>query len=234
MKDEVYGAELDVEKRMQLSFLIDWAERYIVDAQRMDWERFREAVDQCNSAQELKEIIGRDYIGVNQAPEDQVQREQILQRVRQIIEDAGFSLKMMPCISIGHRGVDVDGASIGWYVLASDVPGDRKYTPQMCMELDGEGYIQHMEYMIEGSHHMAYASKEETAQSKIIGERVSRFLTSYVCPGADVQTTLVEWGDEGEEKTPYWIVDCRIPHGDVWYEVVIREKTMRVYSIVSH
>ena len=73
--EETYGAELLPEEQMQLSFLIDWADRYVESEQ---WAQFAEDFGQCQDAQKLSELLNTDYMGINQAEEGLMQREEKL------------------------------------------------------------------------------------------------------------------------------------------------------------
>ena len=88
--EETYGAELLPEEQMQLSFLIDWADRYVESEQ---WAQFAEDFGQCQDAQKLSELLNTDYMGINQAEEGLMQREEARQRSIEIVQAAGFDLE---------------------------------------------------------------------------------------------------------------------------------------------
>ena len=102
--EETYGAELLPEEQMQLSFLIDWADRYVESEQ---WAQFAEDFGQCQDAQKLSELLNTDYMGINQAEEGLMQREEARQRSIEIVQAAGFDLEQMPVHGVpgrAHRG----------------------------------------------------------------------------------------------------------------------------------
>ena len=99
--EETYGAELLPEEQMQLSFLIDWADRYVESEQ---WAQIAEDFGQCQDAQKLSELLNTDYMGINQAEEGLMQREEARQRSIEIVQAAGFDLEQMPYVSLGSKG----------------------------------------------------------------------------------------------------------------------------------
>lgn len=113
--EETYGAELLPEEQMQLSFLIDWADRYVESEQ---WAQFAEDFGQCQDAQKLSELLNTDYMGINQAEEGLMQREEARQRSIEIVQAAGFDLEQMPYVSLGSKG-----GWNGWEVRVSQIPG---------------------------------------------------------------------------------------------------------------
>ena len=115
--EETYGAELLPEEQMQLSFLIDWADRYVESEQ---WAQFAEDFGQCQDAQKLSELLNTDYMGINQAEEGLMQREEARQRSIEIVQAAGFDLEQMPYVSLGSKG-----GWNGWEVRVSQISAHR-------------------------------------------------------------------------------------------------------------
>ena len=129
--EETYGAELLPEEQMQLSFLIDWADRYVESEQ---WAQFAEDFGQCQDAQKLSELLNTDYMGINQAEEGLMQREEARQRSIEIVQAAGFDLEQMPYVSLGSKG-----GWNGWEVRVSQIPGDEQRTPGVMLDLANDG-----------------------------------------------------------------------------------------------
>ena len=127
--EETYGAELLPEEQMQLSFLIDWADRYVESEQ---WAQFAEDFGQCQDAQKLSELLNTDYMGINQAEEGLMQREEARQRSIEIVQAAGFDLEQMPYVSLGSKG-----GWNGWEVRVSQIPGDEQRTPGVMLDHRG-------------------------------------------------------------------------------------------------
>lgn len=166
--EETYGAELLPEEQMQLSFLIDWADRYVESEQ---WAQFAEDFGQCQDAQKLSELLNTDYMGINQAEEGLMQREEVRQRSIEIVQAAGFDLEQMPYVSLGSKG-----GWNGWEVRVSQIPGDEQRTPGVMLDLANDGAVRYMEYLGEPTEAaIGAAISEQRAQ-----EIALAFMTQYV------------------------------------------------------
>ena len=157
--EETYGAELLPEEQMQLSFLIDWeAELHLF-------------FGQCQDAQKLSELLNTDYMGINQAEEGLMQREEARQRSIEIVQAAGFDLEQMPYVSLGSKG-----GWNGWEVRVSQIPGDEQRTPGVMLDLANDGAVRYMEYLGEPTEAaIGAAISEQRAQ-----EIALAFMTQYV------------------------------------------------------
>ena len=160
--EETYGAELLPEEQMQLSFLIDWADRYVESEQ---WAQFAEDFGQCQDAQKLSELLNTDYMGINQAEEGLMQREEARQRSIEIVQAAGFDLEQMPYVSLGSKG-----GWNGWEVRVSQIPGDEQRTPGVMLDLANDGAVRYMEYLGEPTEAaIGAAISEQRAQDTVCG-----------------------------------------------------------------
>ena len=179
--EETYGAELLPEEQMQLSFLIDWADRYVESEQ---WAQFAEDFGQCQDAQKLSELLNTDYMGINQAEEGLMQREEARQRSIEIVQAAGFDLEQMPYVSLGSKG-----GWNGWEVRVSQIPGDEQRTPGVMLDLANDGAVRYMEYLGEPTEAAIGGRATSSTPNAAIGAAISEqraqeialaFMTQYV------------------------------------------------------
>ena len=122
--EETYGAELLPEEQMQLSFLIDWADRYVESEQ---WAQFAEDFGQCQDAQKLSELLNTDYMGINQAEEGLMQREEARQRSIEIVQAA--DLTSSKCLTYPWAAGRLE--RLGSQGLPD--PGDEQRTPGVML-----------------------------------------------------------------------------------------------------
>lgn len=219
--EETYGDELSAQDHMQLNLIHDWADRYV---QNSEWERFAEELDQCKDAKALSEWLGKDYIGITQAPEGQMQREEIRQRTVDIIQSAGLDQERVPYISIGNKGVRADGSLAGWWVIASELPGEERATPHVEMEFAGDGKLQYMESELAVKEASGADVTAEQAE-----EIAAEFLTRYVYPASEEEKSDSAWEYMTEEKDSYWEVTCQSQTDERHCTMRIEKKTGSVY-----
>lgn len=226
--DEAYGDELSREERMQLSFYIDWADRYVQDT-HCEWKQFGEDFGQCESAQELAALLEKEYIGVTQAPEGQTQREEIRQRCAEILEAAGLDSERVPYVSIGHKGIRENGESGGWLVYAADMPGEERYTPHIIMEFDGQGKLSSMEYIFEQAERVERNGAGASVDAVQARDIACRFAGQYVSPDEEVMAGEAQGVYEGEIGDPYWEILCETE--DSAYRIDVGSETGCVYGV---
>lgn len=222
--EEMYGSELSAQERMQLSFLIDWADRYV---QNSEWERFAGELNQCEDARALSEWLEKDYIGITQAPEGQIQRGEIRQNSIDIIQSSGLDSDRVPYISAGFKGIRTNGDSAGWLVSASDIPGEEQVVPQVIMEFAGNGDLQYMEYTPAGEEENGSGVTAELAKETAI-----EFVTRYVFPGAEMSGS--DWEYAVEEKDSYWEVTCQSQTDKRQCTIRVGTETGRIYFVETY
>lgn len=223
--EEAYASELLPQDQMQLSFLIDWADRYTQDSE-YEWEQFARDFGLCKSAEELSETLYKAYIGITQAQQGQMQREEIMLLCEDIIQSAGLDTEQIPYTCIGNKGTRPDGNSAGWYVIVSDIPGDQRYTPQVDMEFDGDGHLQYMQYCFE-EERIEKPSDGAAIQAEQAQSIAREFIAKYVC--SEVETSCLQKVYEGRKGDPYWEILCKSQEAQ--WKVGIGSETGCVYFV---
>lgn len=224
--EETYGSELLAQERVQLSFIIDWVDRYV---QNSEWERFVEELNQCKDSKTLSEWLTRDYIGITQAPEGQVQREKIWQKGIDILQSSGLVGDHVLYFSMGNKGIRADGTSGGWLVVASGIPGEEQVTPHVTMEFAGNGNLQYMEYVFPGEKEDGTSITAEQARAIAI-----EFVTQYIFTDTEAEKTGLEWDCVVQEEKSYWEVNCISQTDERQCTIRIGKETGHIYFVETY
>ncbi len=217
--EAAYADALAPEEALQLSFLCDWADRYL---QNEEWSRFAADVAQCTDVETLRALLGRDYTGITQAPEGALQREDIRRRSVEIVQAAGFDPDEMPYVSLGCKGIERGG----WEVHVSQLPGEERRTPGVVMELTADGAVQYMEFAGETDE----TASDRAGVSEADAQGISlEFLTQYVYPDADA-----DWPCETEAEDACWKLTYQPPLIETPCEVRIGRQTGGVLLVETN
>lgn len=227
--EDSYEDKLSEPERLQLSFLHDWADRYVENS---EWVRFAEDYTKCQSVEELSSLLKEDYIGITQAPNGQMQRDEIQKRCMQIMQAAGIDATCVPYLSMGHKGIRSNGNSAGWFAVASDIPGEERYIPQLIMELDVDGNIQNMQYVFEQEEPMEESAEGAAVSAEQAQQIAEKFFVEYVILDSEIKTSVSQSVYEGVKEDPYWKVVCEVSE-DSHYQIDVGSVTGHVYAVCA-
>lgn len=215
--NEQYGAELLPAEQRQLSFLTDWADRY---TNSEEWDRFARDFMQCTSAKQLSALLQRDYIGITQAEEGNLQRKEIQERCVEIVQAAGFSIDDMPYVSLGCKEI-----RNYWEAIVSQIPGEERRTPGFQMDLTNEGNLNCMEYCGEIAETAPGDAAISAEEAQAIG---FDFLSRYVYPHAEASA----WTCDIKTEDSLWRMTCQSRQNEEdKCEIMIGAETGAIYLV---